>query len=58
MIIVKARELAERPRNLHTTVSELHVTPNSPVTIAREARLHVDLRSEDQATVEQSVKEL
>lgn len=31
---------------LHTTVAELYVEPNSPVTIAREARMLVDLRAE------------
>ncbi len=31
---------------LHTTVSELYLEPNSPVTIAREVRMLVDLRAE------------
>ena len=32
--------------SLHTTVSELYLQPNSPVTIAREVRLLIDLRAE------------
>jgi N-carbamoyl-L-amino-acid hydrolase len=32
---------------LHTSVGELYVWPNSPVTIAREVRLLADLRAED-----------
>lgn len=31
---------------LHTTVSELYLEPNSPVTIAREVRMLIDLRAE------------
>lgn len=31
---------------LHTTVSEMYLEPNSPVTIAREVRMLIDLRAE------------
>ena len=36
---------------LHTTVSEVYVEPNSPVTIAREVRMLVDLRAETVETL-------
>jgi beta-ureidopropionase / N-carbamoyl-L-amino-acid hydrolase len=59
MLIVKANELSSRHTTppLHTAVSELYVLPNSPVTVAREVRMHVDLRCESQAVVEQAVAE-
>ncbi|MCK6067137.1 MULTISPECIES: M20 family metallo-hydrolase [Microbacterium] len=47
-LVVAARDLVERfPEGmLHTAVGELHVYPNSPVVVASEARLLLDLRSE------------
>ncbi|NNH03792.1 M20 family metallo-hydrolase [Microbacterium ulmi] len=39
---------------LHTTVSELYVEPNSPVTIAREVRMLIDLRAETTAELERA----
>lgn len=39
---------------LHTTVSELYLEPNSPVTIAREVRMLVDLRAETTELLEQA----
>lgn len=39
---------------LHTTVSELYVEPNSPVTIAREVRMLVDLRAETTDILEEA----
>ncbi|MEV0700240.1 M20 family metallo-hydrolase [Saccharopolyspora sp. NPDC050389] len=46
-IIVAVRELADRfPEGaLHTSAGQLIVHPNSPVVVAREAELHLDLRS-------------
>jgi N-carbamoyl-L-amino-acid hydrolase len=39
---------------LHTTVSELYVEPNSPVTIAREVRMLIDLRAETTEELEEA----
>lgn len=46
-LIVAARELADDfdPGVLHSAVGEIHVYPNSPVVVASEARLLLDLRS-------------
>ncbi|MBN9202024.1 MAG: Zn-dependent hydrolase [Microbacterium sp. SCN 70-18] len=46
-LIVAARELADdfEPGVLHSAVGEIHVYPNSPVVVASEARLLLDLRS-------------
>lgn len=46
------REFAEE--RLHTTVSEMYLEPNSPVTIAREVRMLIDLRAETTAELEQA----
>lgn len=45
--IVAARELTEQFEDgaLHSSVSELGLLPNSPVTIAREVKINLDLRS-------------
>lgn len=39
---------------LHTTVSELYLEPNSPVTIAREVRMLVDLRAQTTEELEEA----
>jgi len=55
LLTVFARELSERFSSrypsapLHTSVSEMTIEPNSPVVVAREVRLHLDMRSPDQS---------
>lgn len=46
-LIVAARELTDSyaPGKLHTACCELYLYPNSPVTVASEVDLHIDLRS-------------
>lgn len=53
LLVVAARDLADEFADapLHTSVSQLSIEPNSPVTIAREVRLHLDLRSPDESVV-------
>lgn len=48
-VIVAAHDVASRApeRALHSSVSELELEPNSPVTLAREVVLNLDLRSPD-----------
>lgn len=48
-VIVAAREVTDRvdAGALHSSVSELTLEPNSPVTLAREVVLNLDLRSPD-----------
>jgi N-carbamoyl-L-amino-acid hydrolase len=47
LVVVATRELAERfGERLHTSCGQLTVYPNSPVVVAREVHLHLDLRSE------------
>ncbi|MFD9663238.1 M20 family metallo-hydrolase [Rhodococcus sp. NPDC059968] len=60
LLVVAARELADRHGStpLHTSVSEMTVEPNSPVVIAREVRMHMDLRSPDEALLDVAAKEL
>ncbi|MFI9630572.1 M20 family metallo-hydrolase [Streptomyces sp. NPDC052042] len=50
LLVVAVRELAEQSKDfpLHTSVSEMSIEPNSPVVVAREVRMHVDLRSPDE----------
>jgi N-carbamoyl-L-amino-acid hydrolase len=50
LIISAARDLAAEfePGLLHTSVSEMQVLPNSPVTIARQVLMNLDLRSPDE----------
>jgi len=45
--VVAVRELADRypEGRIHTSCGQLTVLPNSPVVVAREVRMHVDLRS-------------
>lgn len=53
-VIVAAREVADRApyRALHSSVSELDLEPNSPVTLAREVVLNLDLRSPETSVLE------
>ncbi len=46
LAVVAVRELADRfGTELHTSCGQLTVHPNSPVVVAREVHLHLDLRS-------------
>ncbi|OLF07310.1 Zn-dependent hydrolase [Actinophytocola xinjiangensis] len=46
LVVVALRELADRyGTDLHTSCGQLTVHPNSPVVVAREVHLHLDLRS-------------
>lgn len=48
LAVVAVRELAERyPGRLHTSCGQMTVLPNSPVVVARECQMHLDLRSPD-----------
>ncbi|MGW6401320.1 M20 family metallo-hydrolase [Streptomyces sp. NPDC055134] len=60
LLVVAVRELAEQSTDvpLHTSVSEMTILPNSPVVVAREVRLHVDLRSPDEALLDAAAKKL
>ncbi|MGI5467175.1 M20 family metallo-hydrolase [Streptomyces sp. CA-132043] len=60
LLVVAVRELAEESTQtpLHTSVSEMTILPNSPVVVAREVRLHVDLRSPDEALLDAAAKKL
>ncbi|WP_285320162.1 M20 family metallo-hydrolase [Pseudarthrobacter sp. lyk4-40-TYG-27] len=53
LVIAAARELAAEfePGQLHTSVSELYVLPNSPVTVARQVLMNLDLRSPDESVL-------
>jgi beta-ureidopropionase / N-carbamoyl-L-amino-acid hydrolase len=54
-LVVAAREIADRfAPDMHTSVGQLVVLPNSPVVVAREARLHLDMRSPKPELVEQA----
>lgn len=59
-VIVAARDLIDgfEAEELHTAVSELYLQPNSPVAIAREVRLLVDIRSPRQETLDEAVHRL
>jgi len=59
-LIVAVRRLIDgfEPEQLHTAVSEMYLDPNSPVAIAREVRLLVDVRSPERALLEQAVAQL
>lgn len=56
LLIVAARELSEQFDEglLHTAVSELDLEPNSPVTVAREVVMNLDLRSPDEEVLAQA----
>ncbi|WP_406420351.1 M20 family metallo-hydrolase [Streptomyces sp. NBC_00842] len=60
LLVVAVRELAEQSTDipLHTSVSEMTIEPNSPVVVAREVRMHVDLRSPDEALLDSAAKKL
>ncbi|MEV6171497.1 M20 family metallo-hydrolase [Streptomyces sp. NPDC051954] len=60
LLVVAVRELAEQSTDvpLHTSVSEMTIEPNSPVVVAREVRMHVDLRSPDEALLDAAAKKL
>ncbi|WP_406488106.1 M20 family metallo-hydrolase [Streptomyces phaeochromogenes] len=60
LLVVAVRELAEESTDipLHTSVSEMTILPNSPVVVAREVRMHVDLRSPDEALLDAAAKKL
>lgn len=60
LVIAAARELAGEfePGLLHTSVSELYVLPNSPVTIARQVLMNLDLRSPDEAVLALAMERL
>ncbi|WP_232665616.1 M20 family metallo-hydrolase [Pseudonocardia sp. TRM90224] len=46
LAVVAVRELADRfGEELHTSCGQLTVVPNSPVVVAREVHMHLDLRS-------------
>lgn len=53
LVTVAAHDLTDRlqPGTLHSSVSELEVLPNSPVTIARQVDLNLDLRSPDESVL-------
>ncbi|NKX55709.1 M20 family metallo-hydrolase [Arthrobacter mobilis] len=58
LVIAAARDLAAEfePGQLHTSVSEMYVLPNSPVTIARQVRMNLDLRSPDEAVLARAME--
>lgn len=60
LVIAAARELAAEfePGLLHTSVSELYVLPNSPVTIARQVLMNLDLRSPDESVLALAMERL
>ncbi len=53
LVIAAARELTEEfeSGSLHSSVSQLQVLPNSPVTIARQVVMNLDLRSPDESVL-------
>lgn len=55
--ITAVHELIEHfpEETLHTSVAELYVEPNSPVTIAREVRMGMDMRAETTEILEQAL---
>jgi N-carbamoyl-L-amino-acid hydrolase len=59
-LIVAARRLIDgfEPEQLHTAVSEMYIDSNSPVAIAREVRMLVDIRSPERSVLETAVARL
>ncbi|RUR01755.1 M20 family metallo-hydrolase [Labedella endophytica] len=59
-LIVAVRRLVDgfEPELLHTAVSEMYLDPNSPVAIAREVRMLVDIRSPERGVLETAVERL
>lgn len=60
LVIVAAREIADgfAPGLLHSSVSEALVLPNSPVVVAREVRMNLDLRSADETVLKKANAQL
>ncbi|MFC4943676.1 M20 family metallo-hydrolase [Pseudonocardia sp. GCM10023141] len=59
LVVVAVRELADRfGEELHTSCGQLTVHPNSPVVVAREVHLHLDLRSPSDELLVQADAEL
>ncbi|MER2134020.1 MAG: M20 family metallo-hydrolase [Arthrobacter sp.] len=58
LVIAAARELTEEFElgSLHSSVSQLQVLPNSPVTIARQVVMNLDLRSPDEAVLARAME--
>ncbi|GAB3564438.1 M20 family metallo-hydrolase [Spelaeicoccus albus] len=52
-LAVAAREIADRFTDpaLHSSVGQMVIEPNSPVVVAREVRMHLDLRSSDEGVL-------
>lgn len=59
-LIVAVRRLIDgwEPEQLHTAVSEMYLDPNSPVAIAREVRMLVDIRSPERSVLDAAVARL
>ncbi|MDR2567480.1 MAG: M20 family metallo-hydrolase [Bifidobacteriaceae bacterium] len=60
LLIAAGRDLADEfaDAGLHSGVSELYVLPNSPVTVAREVRMNLDLRCADATALDGAVASL
>ena len=60
LVIASVRRLADNyePGELQASVSQLMLEPNSPVTIAREVKFNVDLRSPSSEVLESAQQEL
>lgn len=55
LAVVAVRELADRYDGaLHTSCGQLTVFPNSPVVVAREVQMHLDLRSSDDSILDEA----
>ncbi|MEO9329530.1 M20 family metallo-hydrolase [Gordonia aurantiaca] len=58
-IVVALREIADRYGDeLHTSCGQLNVIPNSPVVVAREVHMHLDLRSSSDELLERADQDL
>ncbi|MCI9889026.1 M20 family metallo-hydrolase [Micrococcales bacterium 31B] len=52
MLVLLAREIADAfPGQVHTSVGQMEIYPNSPVVVASRVRLLLDLRSADEAVL-------
>ena len=60
LLIAAVRELSDEFEEgmLHTSVSEHYVWPNSPVTIAREVHMNLDLRSPDEQVLAEAMQRI
>jgi N-carbamoyl-L-amino-acid hydrolase len=55
LAVVAVRELADRfGEDLHTSCGQLTVHPNSPVVVAREVHMHLDLRSPSDSLLDEA----